>query len=51
VVGALGEAGDGGGAEDACAKDCDGKTAAVDGIVGCREGIFFGESGFVELEF
>ena len=50
VVFALGEAGDGDAADDSGAGDGDGEGAAVGGVVGGRERVFFGEGGLVEQE-
>ena len=50
VVFALGQAGDGDGAEDARSGDVDGEAAAVGGVVGVGQGVFFGERGVVVPE-
>jgi len=50
VVFALGKAGDGDAADDAGAGDVDGKAAAVGGVVGVGESVFFAEGGAALLE-
>src|SRR6185503_2776296 len=47
---ALGQAGDGDRAEDACSGDVDGEAAAVSGVVGFGESVLFGDGGVVLLE-
>ncbi len=52
VVGALGEAGDGDGADDSGVGEGDGEGAAVGGVVGVGEGVFGfeGDALFGEVE-
>ena len=50
VVVALGQAGDGDAADDAGADDVDGEGAAVGGVVGVGEGVFFCEGGAALLK-
>lgn len=50
VVFALGQAGDGDRADDACSGDVDGEAAAVGGVVGVGQRVFFGERGVVVPE-
>lgn len=50
VVFALGQAGDGYAADDACSGDVDGEAAAVGSVFGVRQSVFLGECGVVVLE-
>ncbi len=50
VVFALGQAGDGDAADDACSGDVDGEAAAVGGVFGVRQRVFFGDRCVVVLE-
>ena len=50
VVFALGEAGDGDAADDACSGDVEGEAAAVGGVFGVGQRVFFDERGAVVFE-
>ena len=50
MVFALGETGDGDGADDAGVFYVDGEGSSVGGVFGFGEGVFFGEGGVVVLE-